>query len=254
MLIFADTEVFADAKAGTRVLNIINSPDRHMKILIVEDDPSLQEIMVSTLKKEGHTVESAMDFRQAQEKTGVYAYDCILLDIMLPGGSGLELLSEIKKRNGRVNVIIISAKDSLDDKITGLELGADDYLAKPFHIAELSARIRSVARRSRRNGDFSLRFGNVALEPETGRVFVGGSPLELLKKEFSILSYFMHRPEHIVDKTVLAEAIWGDHIDQTDDFQFLYAQMKNLRRRLSDAGADIEIRAVYGFGYKLTRK
>ena len=225
-----------------------------MKLLIIEDDPSLMEVMVSALKKEGHTVECASDYDSAAEKTGVYTYDCILLDIMLPGGSGLDLLSRLKKFGNKANVIIISAKDSLDDKVAGLELGADDYLAKPFHIAELSARIRSVARRSRRDGDFSLKFGNVTLEPESGRVFVAGKEMELLKKEFSILSYFMHRPEHLVDKTVLAEAIWGDHIDQTDDFQFLYAKMKNLRRKLQEAGADLEIKAIYGFGYKLAGK
>lgn len=223
-----------------------------MKILIVEDDPSLTEVMVTALKKEGYTVENAADFESASEKIDVYSYDCILLDIMLPGGSGLDLLSKIKEHDTKADVIIISAKDSIDDKVSGLELGADDYLPKPFHIAELSARIRSVARRSRRNGDFSLKYGNISLEPESGRVFVGGRETGLLKKEFSILSYFMHRPEHLVDKTVLAEAIWGDHIDQTDDFQFLYAQMKNLRKKLQDAGADVEIKAVYGFGYKLT--
>ena len=225
-----------------------------MKILIVEDDPSLSELMVSALRKEGYTVESAADYHSAAEKLELYSYDCILLDIMLPGGSGLDLLSKIKHLNTKVNVIIISAKDSIDDKVAGLELGADDYLAKPFHLAELSARIRSVARRSRQGGDFSIKSGNVSLEPETGRVFVGGVEVSLLKKEFSILSYFMQRPGHLVDKTVLAEAIWGDHVDQTDDFQFLYAQMKNLRRKLQEAGADIEIRAVYGFGYKLAEK
>ena len=225
-----------------------------MKILIVEDDPSLREVMASALKKEGHTVESAEDFHSASEKLELYSYDCILLDIMLPGGSGLELLSLVKKKDTKANVIIISAKDSIDDKVSGLELGADDYLAKPFHLAELSARIRSVARRSRMNGDFSLKSGNVVLEPETGRVYVDGRQVELLKKEFSILEYFIQRPGHLVDKAVLAEAIWGDHIDQTDDFQFLYAQMKNLRRKLQDAGADIEIKAVYGFGYKLVEK
>ena len=211
-----------------------------MKILIVEDDPSLMEVMTAALKKDGHTVEGAADFSSASQKMELYAYDCILLDIMLPGGSGLDLLSKIKDMDKRVNVIIISAKDSIDD-----------YLAKPFHLAELSARIRSVARRSRMDGDFSLKAGNVTLEPETGRVFVDGRQVELLKKEFSILEYFMHRPGHLVDKAVLAEAIWGDHIDQTDDFQFLYAQMKNLRKKLQESGADIEIKAVYGFGYKL---
>ena len=221
-----------------------------MKILVVEDDPSLMEAMVSAQKKEGYTVESAVDFHSASEKTGMYAYDCILLDIMLPGGSGLELLERIKSSGNKADVIIISAKDSIDDKVAGLELGADDYLAKPFHLAELFARIRSVARRSRQDGEFSLKFGNIVLEPDTGRVFVDGHQVELLKKEFSILDYFMRRPGHLVDKTVLAEAIWGDHIDQADDFQFLYAQVKNLRRKLQEAGADAEIKAVYGFGYK----
>ena len=221
-----------------------------MKILVVEDDPSLMEVMVSALKKEGYTVESAVDFHSASEKTGMYAYDCILLDFMLPGVSGLELLELIKSSGNKADVIIISAKDSIDDKVAGLELGADDYLAKPFHLAELFARIRSVARRSRQDGEFSLKFGNIVLEPDTGRVFVDGHQVELLKKEFSILDYFMRRPGHLVDKTVLAEAIWGDHIDQADDFQFLYAQVKNLRRKLQEAGADAEIKAVYGFGYK----
>lgn len=222
-----------------------------MKILIVEDDPSLREVMASALKKEGHTVESAEDFHSASEKLELYSYDCILLDIMLPGGSGLELLSLVKKKDTKANVIIISAKDSIDDKVSGLELGADDYLAKPFHLAELVARMRSVARRSRNDGEFAYRLGNVSLEPESNRVLVDGRDVPLLKKEFDILAYFMQRPGHLVDKAVLAEAVWGDHIDQADNFQFVYAQMKNLRRKLAEAGADIEIKSVYGFGYKL---
>lgn len=222
-----------------------------MKILVVEDELSLQKMVKDSLEREHFVVECASDFPSAMAKVNDYDYDCILLDIMLPGGSGLSVLEELKRMRKRESVIIISAKDSLEDKVLGLDLGADDYLAKPFHLAELSARIRSVARRSRMDGDFSLKAGNVTLEPETGRVFVDGRQVELLKKEFSILEYFMHRPGHLVDKAVLAEAIWGDHIDQTDDFQFLYAQMKNLRKKLQESGADIEIKAVYGFGYKL---
>ena len=225
-----------------------------MKILVVEDEPALQELIVKALKKEGFVVENAADFDSAVEKIDVYTYDCVLLDIMLPGGSGLDILSHIKSMNRKVNVIIISAKDSIDDKVAGLELGADDYLAKPFHIAELVARIRSVARRSQADGDFAFRLGNVVLEPETNRLQIGGKDVSLLKKEFDILKYFMQRPEHLIDKTVLAEAVWGDHIDQADNFQFIYAQMKNLRRKLAEAGADIEIKAVYGFGYKLVVK
>lgn len=225
-----------------------------MKILIVEDEESLRDIMSRTLKKEGHVTETAGDYASAMEKLGVYSYDCVLLDIMLPGGSGLDILSHIKKTNKKLNVIIISAKDSIDDKVAGLELGADDYLAKPFHLAELSARIKSVARRSMSDGDFSFRFGNVELEPDNNRVRVIGKDLVLLKKEFDILKYFIQRPNHLVDKAVMAEAVWGDHIDQSDNFQFVYAQMKNLRKKLEDAGADIEIKAVYGFGYKLIEK
>jgi DNA-binding response OmpR family regulator len=222
-----------------------------MKLLIIEDELSLQELMTRSLKQEGYVVESAFDYDSAMDKLAGYAYDCILLDINLPGGSGLDILEWLKKSGSKVNVIIISARDSIDDKVRGLELGADDYLAKPFHMAELTARIRSVARRSRNDGDMSYKAGNVALDDVSQILTVDGKPLTLLKKEFDILKYFMMRPGHTVDKAVLAEAVWGDHIDQADDFQFVYAQIKNLRRKLHDAGADIEIKSVYGFGYRL---
>ena len=222
-----------------------------MKLLIIEDELSLQELMTKALKQEGYVVENAMDFNTAVEKLGVYSYDCVLLDINLPGGSGFDILEHMKKTGIRANVIVISARDSLDDKVKGLELGADDYLAKPFHLAELVARIRSVARRSRNDGELAYKAGTVVLEDASQKLTIDGKPVTLLKKEFDILKYFLMRPGHTVDKAVLAEAVWGDHIDQSDDFQFVYAQMKNLRRKLSDAGADIEIKAVYGFGYRL---
>lgn len=222
-----------------------------MKILLVEDEPSLREVMARTLAAEHYVVEVAADYASAEDKLAAYDYDCILLDIMLPDGSGLQLLEGLKARRSRSGVIIISARDSLDDKISGLELGADDYLPKPFHLAELSARIRSILRRQR-EGNRYLEAGNVRLNPDSRSVEVGGTPLELLRKEYDILNYFMNRPGHLVDKTSLAEGVWGDHIDQVDNFDFVYAQMKNLRRKLSDAGADVEIRAIYGFGYKLT--
>lgn len=151
-------------------------------------------------------------------------------------------------------MIIISARDSLDDKVEGLELGADDYLAKPFHLAELSARIRSVIRRHQRDGQESLDAGNVRLFPDRQRVDVAGREVELVRKEYDILHYFMSRPGRMVNKATLAEAVWGDHIDQSDNFDFVYAQMKNLRRKLADAGADIELKSIYGFGYKLVTR
>ena len=222
-----------------------------MKILIIEDEPSLREVMQRALEQERYIVETAATYAEADARIAAYSYDCILLDIMLPDGSGLRLLEHIKHLRRRDNVIIISARDSLDDKVEGLELGADDYLPKPFHTAELLARIRSVLRRGRSGGDLTLTVGNVSLDVDKARVTVDGREVPLLKKEFDILLYLMQRPNHLVHKTVLAEAVWGDHADDADNFQFVYAQMKNLRRKMAEAGATAEIKSVYGFGYKL---
>lgn len=222
-----------------------------MKILIIEDEPSLRELIQCTLEKERYVVETASDFYSGMEKIELYDYDCILLDIMLPGGSGLELLQHLKSLRKRENVIIISAKDSLEDKIQGLDLGADDYLAKPFHLAELTARVKSVLRRKHRDGENCIALGNVSLFPDTFRVVVADKSLELSRKEYDILHYFMNRPNRMINKHTLAESVWGDHIDQVDNFDFIYAQIKNLRKKLKEASATIEIKAVYGFGYKM---
>lgn len=223
-----------------------------MKILIIEDEPSLREVMQRALEQERYIVETAATYAEADARIAAYSYDCILLDIMLPDGSGLRLLEHIKHLRRRDNVIIISARDSLDDKVEGLELGADDYLPKPFHTAELLARIRSVLRRGRSGGELTLTVGNVSLDVDKARVTVDGREVALLKKEFDILLYLMQRPNHLVDKAVLAEAVWGDHADDADNFHFVYAQMKNLRRKLAEAGATVELKSVYGFGYKLS--
>ena len=201
-----------------------------MKILLIEDDDDLREIIVRSLEKERYVVEAASFLADAREKAFVYQYDCILLDIMLPDGSGLDLLRELYEKGKRENVIIISARDSITDKVEGLDLGADDYLTKPFHLAELHARIKSLLRRNQRGGEQQISLGNVTILPDKYEVFVGDT----------------------IDKTTLAEAVWGDHIDQSDNFDFVYAQMKNLRKQLVSAGASIEIKTVYGFGYKLT--
>lgn len=225
-----------------------------MKILIIEDEPSLRELIERAVSNEGYRVETATDFISAETKLAGYSYDCILLDIMLPGGSGLKLLEGLRAKGRRENVIIISARDSVDDRVSGLELGADDYLPKPFHISELIARIRSVLRRGRTGGDLTIDIGNISLDPTSRRVTINGKGVDMLKKEFDILLYFMQRPEHLVDKAVLAEAVWGDYADESDNFHFVYAQIKNLRRKLEDAGANVEIRSIYGFGYKFTSK
>lgn len=222
-----------------------------MKILIVEDEPSLRELIQLSLEKERYVVETAENFNVALRKMEDYEYDCILLDITLPGGSGLDLLKRMKEVKKHDNVIIISAKDSLEDKVLGLELGADDYLAKPFHLVELNARIKSVIRRNQQGGSLDIKQGNVRVVPQDFQIFINEELIEFNRKEYDILLYFMNRPGRLVNKNTLAESVWGDHIDQVDNFDFIYAQIKNIRKKLKDAGATIEIKAVYGFGYKL---
>ncbi|HJC97800.1 MAG TPA: response regulator transcription factor [Candidatus Phocaeicola merdavium] len=221
-----------------------------MKILIVEDDQDLREITVRSLEKERYVVSQAPDFRTALLKIEDYDYDCILLDIMLPDGNGLDLLKELQALGKRTNVIILSAKDSIEDKVAGLDLGADDYLPKPFHLAELHARLKSLFRRSQREGEHKIQVGNIEVYPDQFRVVIDGKQVDLNRKEYDILYYFMSRPGRLVNKNTLAESVWGDHIDQVDNFDFIYAQIKNLRKRLKDAGATPELKSVYGFGYK----
>lgn len=222
-----------------------------MKILVVEDEDSLRETIIRSLEKERYTVESAATFNEAGMKLNDYDYDCVVLDIMLPGGSGLTLLEELKKRRKRDSVIIISAKDSIEDKVTGLDLGADDYLTKPFHLAELNARVKSVIRRKQQDGELSLRVGNITLYPDRHAVYIEQEELTLNRKEFDLLYYFVANPDRLISKASLAESVWGDYIDQADSFDFIYSQVKNLRKKLKNAGATAEIKAVYGFGYKM---
>lgn len=225
-----------------------------MKILVVEDEKYLRETIAASLQKEYFVVETAGNFRLASEKIGVYDYDCILLDIMLPGGSGLLLLEQLKKEGKSENVIIISARDSLDDKIKGLELGADDYLTKPFHMAELTARVKAVLRRNKLDGKNSVDVANVSLNLNDRIFLVNGQNVALNRKEFDILNYFLLNQNRLVTKSALAEHVWGDNIDQADNFDFIYYQIKNLRKKLQSASANIEIEAVYGIGYKLIEK
>lgn len=220
--------------------------------MVIEDEHDLRETLVASLRKESYVVEAAADFDSAYEKISVYDYDCILLDIMLPGGSGLDLLTELKARGKSENVIIISAKNSLEDKLDGLALGADDYLTKPFHIAELNARIKAVFRRTNLQGKNTIELGNTILDISERTFSVDDQPVHLNRKEFDILNYFLLNKNRLITKTALAEYVWGDQVDQADNFDFIYYQIKNLRKKLQTAQADIEIASVYGVGYKLT--
>ena len=221
-----------------------------MKILIVEDEPALKDTVQKFLEAEHFIVEYAPDYSSGLEKIISYEYDCILLDIMLPDGNGIDLLKEIKRMHKKDPVIILSAKDSVDDKVAGLEIGADDYLAKPFHLAELMARIKSVIRRNQQDGENILKYKNISIDPENRIVKVGEEELALNRKEYDLLYYFVIHPEKTLLKTTLAEAIWGDYIDQADSLDFIYSQIKNLRKKLKIANAEADFQAVYGIGYK----
>lgn len=222
-----------------------------MKILIIEDELQLQQNIRESLEKEAFLVECASTFGEASEKAAIYDYDCILLDIMLPGGSGMDILAELKRMEKTDNVIIISAKDSLEDKVKGLELGADDYLAKPFHLSELHARVRAVIRRKNLSGKNIIKLTNVELDVDERLLKVNGELVHLNRKEFDILYYFLYNKNRLITKSALAEYVWGDNSDNADNFDFIYYQIKNLRKKLKEAQAQLAIDATYGVGYKL---
>jgi len=221
-----------------------------MKILIIEDEPELRNVVQSFLEAEHSIVEYADDYQSGLEKIISYEYDCILLDIMLPDGNGMDLLKEIKSMHKKDPVIILSAKDSVDDKVNGLEIGADDYLAKPFHLAELMARIKSVIRRKNQDGENTISYKNIHIDPESRIVKIDNNELILNRKEYDLLYYFIINPEKTLQKTMLAEAIWGDYIDQADSLDFIYSQIKNLRKKLKTLNSKADFQAVYGIGYK----
>ena len=222
-----------------------------MKILIVEDEVDILNSVREFLEREQYLVETAQNYDEALDKVLLYRYDCILLDVMLPGGSGFDILREMSDRGVKQPVLILSAKGSVEDKVAGLEIGADDYLAKPFHFSELLARVKSIIRRNLQNGDQSIRYKNVQLNPDNREVKVEGKIVPLNRKEYDVLYYFMLRPNKLFEKTAIAESVWGDHADQADNLDFIYSQIKNIRKKMKDAGADIDLQAVYGIGYKL---
>ena len=225
-----------------------------MKILIIEDAAEMMGLIKQFLEDENYVVEEACNFKSAIDKIVSFDYDCILLDIMLPDGNGPELLQELNNLDKANSVIIISAKDSLDDKVKGLDLGADDYLAKPFHMAELNARIKSVIRRKKLDGKRLLEIQNLKLNIEERLVLINNQTVKLNRKEFDILVFLLMNKNRIASKSAIAENIWGDYIDQANDFDFIYSQIKNLRKKLDEHGAMIDITSIYGMGYKLITK
>ena len=218
--------------------------------MIIEDEKALSESIVAYLKGEEYTCEVALNFSTALEKTELFDYDCILLDITLPGGNGLSVLKELKKNNKNDGVLIISAKNALGDKITGLNLGADDYLSKPFHLSELSARIAAIIRRKQFGGSSMIRFNDISIDTQAKTAEAKNKPLDLTKKEFELLLYFMTNKKKVISKTAIAEHLWGD--DMEGNLDFIYTHIKNLRKKLAETGNPDYIKSVYGMGYKFT--
>ncbi|TGE23474.1 response regulator transcription factor [Hymenobacter metallicola] len=223
-----------------------------MKILIVEDEPALRSSLAEYLRQDGYVCETAADYPQAHEKVKLYAYDCVLVDLTLPGGHGLALISTLKADNSRAGVLIISARDSLDDKVLGLELGADDYLAKPFHLAELNARLKAIIRRRQFQGQRQLLFRELSVFPDQALVLVRDEPLTLTRMEYNLLLFLLANPNRVLTKVSIAEHLWGDDADTADSFDFIYTHLKNLRKKLQEKGVDNYIHTIYGMGYKLS--
>ncbi|MFD2582278.1 response regulator transcription factor [Pedobacter vanadiisoli] len=223
-----------------------------MKILIIEDELGLQRSIAQYLMAEGNLCSMASTYAQAYERLGSYEYDCILLDLTLPDGEGLQILNYLKRMNRAEGVIIISAKNSLDQKIEGLTLGADDYLIKPFHLSELNARIVAVVRRKSAHGERFIEFNEIRIELDAKEVSVNGKMVYMTKKEFDLLLYFVANKGKVISKSAAVEHIWGDDSDMADSFDFIYTHIKNIRKKLTDAGSIDYFQSVYGVGYKFT--
>lgn len=221
-----------------------------MKILVIEDETGMLHSITAYFAKTGYICEVATTFSEAEEKINLYEYDCIILDITLPDGNGLDILEQLKKNKSKAGIIILSAKNSLDDKIKGLVLGADDYLPKPFHLTELNARVMAITRRLQFEGRNEISIGNIKLDLDTKKIYVEHQELILKKKEYELLLFFISNKTRIISKSSLIEHIWGDNADQLDSFDFLYSQIKNLRKRLKEYQATYNIEAMYGIGYK----
>jgi DNA-binding response OmpR family regulator len=221
-----------------------------MKVLIIEDNQELARNVHDYLAREGYICELCYTFGQAQEKLGLFRYDCILLDIGLPDGNGINLLNLIRAEHKQSNVLIISARNDLDDKIKGLEKGADDYLTKPFHLAELHARIRAIYRRKNLEGANIVEFQEISLNTDTFEAKVNGTLLDTTRKEFDLLLYFLVNKNRVLSRQSIAAHLWGDYTDNLANFDFVYQHVKNLRRKIGSAGGTDYINTVYGLGYK----
>jgi DNA-binding response OmpR family regulator len=221
-----------------------------MKILIVEDEAELANSIAQYLTQQDYHCEFAVTYAEAMDKISLFSYDCILLDIMLPDGNGMNLLKHLRQTDHQTGVLIISAKGALEDKITGIRIGADDYLAKPFHLAEMSARIYALIRRSQFDGDNIVRSNDLEIDLLSKEVKANGVPVALTKTEYNLLLFLIGNKNRVISKNALAEHLSGDMADMLDNQDFVYAHIKNLKGKLNRAGCTEAINTVYGMGYK----
>lgn len=221
-----------------------------MKVLLIEDEQALRESIVTYFTEEGSICETADNYSSALSKINLYQYDCILLDLTLPGGEGMEILRLLKQLNKKDGVLIISARHSLDDKLSGLNLGADDYLVKPFHLSELKARVAAIIRRKNFDGSNLILYREIRINTLAMETSVAEKPVNLTRKEYDLLVYFITNQSKVITKSALAEHLWGDEMDLSDHFDFIYTHIKNLRKKLMEAGGHDYIKSMYGVGYK----
>ncbi|TDH21270.1 response regulator transcription factor [Segetibacter sp. 3557_3] len=223
-----------------------------MKILIIEDEAGLRQSIQQYLEHQNYVCETAADFRQGMEKVSRFNYDCVVVDIGLPYGTGLDIVKELKELEAKTGIIIISAKNALEDKLKGLELGSDDYLTKPFHLSELNARINAILRRRNFGGSRITRFNEIKLDADAQLVSVNERTVDLTDKEYQLLAYFVANQRRVLTKAAIAGHIWGDEYDQVSNYDFIYTHIKNLRKKLIDAGCSDYIKTVHGTGYRFT--
>jgi DNA-binding response OmpR family regulator len=221
-----------------------------LKVLIVEDERVLSESIASHLQKESFITEEAHTYADAVEKINLYHYDCVIVDINLPDGVGFDLVEALRSIKSSAGIIIISARNAVEDKIKSLDLGSDDYLTKPFHLSELNARVKSLLRRRNFSGSNEIEFEEIKINFNSRRVFVNDIEVILSKKEYDLLMYFIANKDMALTKAAMAEHLWGDNIDATDSFDILYSHIKNLRKKLTEKGGQDYIQSIYGIGYK----
>nr|AWJ66321.1 two-component system response regulator [uncultured bacterium] len=221
-----------------------------MKILIIEDELDLLNLILRYLKKEGYVCEAVSTFKEGYKKINNFEYDCAIVDLNLPDGDGMNLVNMLRKENTQTGIVIISARNTVDDRISGLEIGADDYLTKPFNLSELNARVKAVMRRKTNHFSKEMNFGDLLINMDERKVTASGSVLQLTKKEYSILLYLARNKNRVVTKDSIAEHLWGDYMDDAVSFDFIYAHVKNLRKKLADNDCGDFLKTVYGIGYK----